>query len=226
MTEASRTNSKLGQELFGCRPRSLHGYSSLRFQGAFPMFASLKWLDQVIAITSSVAESLILAGLPAIFLIFVLQVILNLNPPHEPSWVRPLVLAVLAVSILLSVWWCWIAPRKDYLTVYERGFCWQVSLTRWNWFRSRGYVDYEDLVKFSYRSDCLTIEPLEPGKTTGEKLSRILLELNLSRHDVSFHLNNKRDIVVEKLLARFDQDDLQRFLEHLATVAEPNRITV
>jgi hypothetical protein len=226
MTKPLRTNSKLGQELFGCRPRSLHGYSSLRFQGALPMFASLKWLDRVIGITSPIADSLILAGLPAICLIFVLQVILDLKPPHEPPWVRPLVFAVLTVSILVSVWWCWIAPRKDHLTVYERGFSWQVSLTRWDWFRSRGCVDLSDLSSFSYRSDCLTTEPLEPGQTTSEKLARILLELNLSRHDARIHLHNMQDIVIEKLFARFDADDLQRFIDHLTAVTEVHSIKV
>lgn len=190
------------------------------------MFASLKWLDRVIAMTSPVAESMILAGLPSICLIFVLQVILDLKPPHEPSWVRPLVFAVLAVSLLLSIWWCWIAPRKDYLTIHERGFCWQVSLTRWDWFRSRGCVDLNDLVSLSYRSDCLTKEPLEPGQTTSEKLGRIKLELNLSRHDAVVHLNNNRDIVIEKLFARFDPNDLQRFIDHLTAVTKAHQIEV
>jgi hypothetical protein len=31
---------------------------------------------------------------------------------------------------------------------------------------------------------------------------------------------------VEKFFARFDHDDLERFLKHLATVAEPHRIAV
>jgi hypothetical protein len=74
---------------------------------------------------------------------------------------------------------------------------------------------------FSYRSDSLGAEPVECGKTTNEKLTRILVQLSVSRHDISFHLKNDKDIVFEKFFARFDHDDLQRFLDHLAMVAEP-----
>jgi hypothetical protein len=226
MTKANATDPELGQELFRCRPTSLQVYSSLRFQGAFPAYASLKWMDRVTAVVSPVTENLLLAGLPTILSILILQVILGLKPPHEPVWVRPFCFAILAASVPLSVWWCWIAPRKDRLVVYERGFRWQVSLNHYTWCRSRGSVAFSDLETFSYRSDCFATEPLDTGKATGEKLGRILLELKLARLDAGFHLQSNQDIVVEKLFARFDQDDLQRFLNHLATIAEPHRITL
>ena len=226
MTRVSGSEPGPGRELFRCRPNSLPEYSRLRFQGVFPASASLKWVDRVTTITSPIAESLILAGMPTILLILLLQVILNLKPPHEPFWVRPLCFVVLALSVPMSIWWCWIAPRKDGVVVYERGFHWQVSLNRWTWLRSRGSAAFSDLEKFSYRSDCFTPEPLEAGKTTGEKLGRLLLELNLSRYDIGFHFKGNQDIVVEKFFARFERADLQRFLDHLASIAEPHRISV
>jgi len=187
---------------------------------------SLKFLNPPIVMTSPVAESLILGCLPMVLSIFVLQVLLGLKPPHEPSWVRPSCFAVLTVSIPVAMWWCWIAPRKDDVIVYERGFRWQVSWSRWNWFRSRGSVAFTDLEAFSYRSDCFGPEPRDWGKTAGEKLSRLWLEVNLSHYDIAFHVKNHRDIVVEKFFARFNQDDLQRFLDHMSILAEPHRIAV
>ena len=160
MTKAIPSSPEMGRDLFRCKPKSLHDYSKARFQGVFPSYASLKWLDQLIVVTSPIAENLILAMMPTILGIFVLQVILDLKPPHEPSWVRPLCFVILAASVPISIWWCWIAPRKDHLVVCERGFRWQVSLNRWTWFRSRGFAAFNDLVKFSYRSDCFVPEPL------------------------------------------------------------------
>jgi hypothetical protein len=226
MTEPKAADPELGQVLFRCRPKSLRGYFTLRFQGALPPFKWLKFLHPVIAITSPVAESLVLAGLPTVLSIFVLQVLIGLKPPHEPSWVNPFCFTVLAVSIPVAMWWCWIAPRKDGVTVHERGFHWQISWSCWNWFRSRGNVAISDLDAFSYRSDCFGTEPVDVGKTTGEKLSRLWLEVNLSHYDITFHLKNNRNITVEGFFARFKQDDLQRFLDHIATHADPHRIAV
>jgi hypothetical protein len=226
MTGPNATDPELGRELFRCRPKSLWSFFALRYQGALPAFKWLNFLNPIIAVTSPIAESFVLAFMPTILAIFVLQVIFGLKPPHEPLWVRPFCFAVLAISVPVALWWHWVAPRKDFVIVHEHGFRWRASLSRRDWFRSRGIVANSELEAFSCRSDCFASEPVEVGKTTSEKLSRIWLELNLSRHDVGFHLKDNRDIVVEKFFARFDQDDLRRFLDHLATVAQPHRIAV
>jgi len=171
-------------------------------------------------------ETMILAGLPTVLLAFVFQFVLGLKPPNEPSWVRNLYFAILAVSCPFAVWWSWIRPLADKLVVCEREFSWRVSLIRWEWFSSRGRVHATQLEGFSYRSDCFDADPSECGKTTAEKLNRILLELDLSRHDLKFHLRNGTEITVEKFFARFEHADLQRFLEHLATFAEPHEVVV
>jgi hypothetical protein len=217
---------ELGRELFCCRPRSLRSYFQLSYQGALPQLKWLKFLTPAIVVVSPMVESLVLAGLPTMLSIFVLQVVLGLKPPHEPVWVRPFCFAVPAISIPVTFWWCWIAPRKDVVVVGERGFRWRVSWSNWNWFRSRGSVAVNDLEAFSFRSDCFSSEPLECGNTLAEKLKRIQLESDLSHYDMAFHLKNDRSVVVGKFFARFEPDDLQRFLDHLATIAEPIKIAV
>lgn len=226
MTEEEAVDPELGRVLFKCLPRPLRSYAALRTQGALPAGKWLKRLSPVSAITSPVAESLILAGLPTIFLIFLLQVVLGLKPPNEPFWVRPACWMVLTISVPVTGWWCWLAPRKDYVIVCERGFRWQVSLCRWKWFRSRGVLTYASVPSFSYRSDCFETEPVEWSKTAAEKLNRIWLEVNLSQYDIALHLKNNTDVVIEDFFARFNQNDLRRFLDHLTIMAEPQRITV
>jgi hypothetical protein len=171
-------------------------------------------------------QNIVLAGSPTIILIFLLQFILGLEPPHEPSWVRPLCFAVLALSVPLSVWCCWLVPGSDSVTVYEWGYRWRVSLSRWEWFPSSGALAFANLESFSYRSDRFTPEPSEPGNTTAEKFARILLDLNLLRHGIAFHLKNGKDVIVEEFFSRFDQRDLEHFLQHLATYVQPHPIEV
>jgi hypothetical protein len=226
MTEPNTADPGLGQVLFHCRPKPLRGYFALVNQGALPPFRKLKFLHAVIVMISPVCESLILAGMPMVLSIFVLQVILGLKPPHEPSWVRPFIFAVLAVSVPIAGWWCWLAPRKDCVMVHERGFRWQVSWCHWNWLRLRGGVAISDLKSFSYRSDCFESEPVDFGKTTADKFTRLVLEVCLSRYDITFHLNNDQNITVGRFFARFNEADVQRFLDHLATHAEAHRINV
>jgi hypothetical protein len=48
----------------------------------------------------------------------------------------------------------------------------------------------------------------------------------LSRHDIAFQLEPDRKIVVEKFFARFNSDDLRRFLDHLARFADRCEIAV
>ena len=226
MAEQDTIDPEWGRVLFRCRPRPLRGYFKLSYQGVLPQIKWLKFLTPAIVGTSPVAESMVLAGLPTILSIFVLQVILGLKPPNEPSWVRPFCFTVLAISIPVAFWWCWIAPRKDVVVVGERGFRWHISWSCWNWFPSRGSVAIGDLEAFSYRSDCFGPEPVEWGKTTTEKLNRLVLEVYLSHYDIGFHLKNDKNIVVEKFFARFEQEDLRRFLDHLAATAEPHQVTV
>jgi hypothetical protein len=171
-------------------------------------------------------EMMIFAGLPTVLLIFVFQVVFGLKPPHEPSWVRNLYFGIPVISFPFAVWWFLVSPHADKLVLSERDFRWRISLVRAEWFRARGHVHMDELEGFSYRSDCFAAEPSDCGKTTAEKLNRILLELNLSRHDIKFHLTNGSEITVERMLARFKQPDLVRFLEHLATSAQRHEIMV
>jgi len=195
----------------------------MRYQGTFPSGSQLRFLEPVIAITMPITQTLLLAGLPTVLSIFFFQFALG---PHEPAWSRNLCFVILALSCPFAIWWFWLAPQGDKLVVYEREFRWRISLVYWEWFRAGGCVRTEELEAFSYRSDCFDAAPSECGKTTAEKLTRILLELDMLRHDLKFHLRNGKAITVEKFFARFDPADLQRFLTHLATFAERHEITV
>jgi hypothetical protein len=217
---------ELGQVLFRCRPESLRRYLVLSNQGVFPPVRGLKFLNRIAPAILPIAETIILAGLPMVLVVFVLQVILGLKPPNEPSWTRPLCAGVLTFSVPFSVWWNWIAPRRDGIIVCERGFRWQLSLSSWEWLRSQGCLATDNIEAFSYRSDCFESQPVDCGKSPAAELTRILLELNLARHDIAFHLKNKSEVVVGKFFARFNHDDLRRFLDHLGTMAEPRRVVV
>jgi hypothetical protein len=226
MIETSTSEMAFGRELFRCRPRPLWQFFALRYQGALPTFKWLRFLNPVITVVSPIAESFTIACLPGILMILLLQFGLGLKPPNEPSWVRPFYVAFLAVSVPLILWWHWATPRNDGVAVCERGFRWRISLSRWDWLRSQGSIPINKLESFSYRSDCFEAEPVDTGKTTADKLERILLELALGRHAIAFNLKTGDQIVVEHFFARFAPDDLQRFLAHLATVAEAHRISV
>jgi hypothetical protein len=169
---------------------------------------------------------MILAGMPLVLTVFVLQVILGLKPPNEPRWIIWLYSSILAVSIPWTAWFYWVTPAKDSVLVYETGFHWRISHSHLGWFPSKGKLHNDDLKGFSYRSDCFEREAIDCGKTTSEKLARIWLEVNLSHHDLCFHLKNGRDLTAPKFFARFCPDDLHRFLDHLSTFAEVNQIQV
>jgi hypothetical protein len=226
MEERNAADPELGKELFRCRPKLLRDFFALRYQGALPSYKWLNFLKPALVITSPILETLILTGLPTILLIFLLQVILGLKPPTEPVWVRPVCFAALVIPFPVMIWWYWIAPCNDDVIVYERGFRWRISLSRWEWFRSQGSVIISDLKAFSYRSDCFEPESVDWGKTHNDRLARLRLEVNLSHYDIAFHLKNESNIVVEKFFARFDQADVPRLLDHLATSAERLKITV
>jgi len=212
----------LGNVLFRCRPNSLRTFFSLRDQGPFPPFKWVRRLGPFMAITSAVAESIVLGGIPTVLLIFVFEVLFGLKPPHQPGWVRPVCFVTLFISLPVSLWWYWIAPRKDSVTVCEWGFSWRISHAHWGWFRSHGHVVLSELEAFTWRSDCLAPEAVDWGTTTADKLGRIWLELSLSRRSVAFHLKGERTIVAEELFSRFHPEDVRRFLDHLAAFAEPN----
>src|SRR5436190_1607512 len=138
----------LRAERVGCRPRPLRSFFNLRYQGSLPGFAWMKPLQPVIAIASPLAQTVMLAGLPTILLIFLFQALPGLKQPHQPEWVRALCFTVLVISCPLSVWWCWFSPRADFVTLSERHLSWRVSLSRWEWFRSRGCLAVAELASF------------------------------------------------------------------------------
>ena len=211
-------------EQFVCRPRSLRNFLRLRHQGAFPPFRWMKPLWPTIEITSPLMETIILACLPTILLIFLFEMIPGLKAPHQPAWVRPVCFASLVISSPLSVWWYWFSPRNDFVTISAGYLRWRVSLSRWEWFRSRGSLALDALTAFSYRSDGLVSEPVDCGRTTAEKLARLVLEVNLSRHDLAIHDKNGKTVVIEKLLARFEPEDLRTLFDQLCSSAERQEI--
>src|SRR5436305_394195 len=75
MTEPNPRFPDLGRQIFRCRPKPLRTFFALRCQGSFPLFRWWNSLNPIIVGTSSIAETLILAGMPTILLIFVLQII-------------------------------------------------------------------------------------------------------------------------------------------------------
>ena len=165
-----------------------------------------------------------LAGLPPVLVMFVIAVVLRVKV--DLFWGCVILSGMLALSVPFAFWCFWISPRSDVLTVSDGGFRWRISLARWGWFRCKGSVAFADLRGFSYRSDWSEPTAVEPGPTTNEKLGRLWLEVNLSRHDLLIYLQNNKAIVLRNVFARFDQDDLQRFMNHLARVAEPCQIPV
>jgi hypothetical protein len=209
-----------GKEIFHCRPVPLLNFFAMRYQGALPSVRLLRVLGSAIVL---IAETIIFAGLPTVLLLLVFSFVLG---PKEPSWARNLCFAVLTVSCPFAVWWFWGAPRGDKLVIDEREFRWRISLVCWEWFRARGSVPVSELESFSYRSDCFDIKPSEYGKTTAEKLNKILLELDMSRYSIRFHLRNGKEITIEKFFARFEPADLHRFLAHLTNIAQRHEIVV
>jgi hypothetical protein len=216
--------SDFGPELFRCRLRSLGAFFRLRYQGTLPSWGS-KVVTSLNAITSPVLNTVILSCLPAIILIFTLQFGFGITSSKQEVWVLPVFLAVLVISSAAAIWWLWLVPLRDYVIVSENGFRWQLSLSRWECFPSQGSLSTAELKAFSYRSDCFEAEPLDFGKSAQEKLERICLEANLGRHDMACHLKNDKNIVLKKFFARFEPDDLRRFLDHLATFAERRLIS-
>src|ERR1043165_7932242 len=188
MNYVPASNSQLGSELFRCQPRALRNYFTLRYQGALPFFCFLKFLEPIVAVTSPISESVILAGLPLVVIIFILQPFLGLEPPHEPSWLRPLCFLILIVSVILTAWFYWLTPAKDTIIVFERGFCWKISHANWDWIPSRGELGNDEIKAISYRSDCFDREMISRDKTVAGKLARIWLDVNLSHYDLCFHL--------------------------------------
>lgn len=176
--------------------------------------------------TSPILETMILAGMPIALTAFVLQVILRLKPPNEPPWLFSLYALILAVSIPFATWFYWVTPASDRVLVYERGLYWKISHTRLGWFPTMGKLYNDELKGISYRSDCFERETIDCGKTTPERLARIWLDVNLSHHDLCFHLKNGRDLTAPKFFARFCADDLHRFLEHVSRFAEANQVQV
>src|SRR6266699_2041643 len=98
MSELSAADPELGRDLFHCRARPLRSFFVLRYQGSLPLPGRLNPLSPFLAVTSAVMESLLLAGVPTILLIFGIQVVLGLKPPNEPLWVRPVCFAFLALA--------------------------------------------------------------------------------------------------------------------------------
>jgi len=225
MTELGGANSERGQELFRCRAKPLLRFFVLRYQGSFPPPPALKSINRLV-ILSPFLEPLVLAGIPLVLAVFLFEFVFGLKPPNRPAWLVPFCLAVLAVSLVIAIWWFWISPQKDSVIVHEQAFRWRISLCRNEWFRSQGSITTIELEAFSYRTDCFDREPVGCGKSTADKLTRILLELNLSRHDLGFHFRNGEYKIIERFFARFEPDDLKQFLAHLATIAEARLIAV
>ena len=224
MAEQRGQGPELAPEHLVCRPRKLRSFFHLRYQGALPSFRWMKPLSPIIEITSPLMETIILACLPTILLIFLFEMIPGLKAPHQPVWVRPVCFAVLVISWPVSVWWYWFSTRNDFVAISEGYLRWRVSLSRWEWFRSRGCLALGALAAFSYRSDGLVPEPVDCGKTTAEKFARLVLEVNLSRHDLALHLKEGKTIVVEKLLARFETEDLRTLFDRLSAFSERREI--
>jgi len=185
----------------------------------------LHFIESFIGLASPIVETFILAGLPPVALIFVVSVILGVKV--DLFWGRVTLAGTLALSVPFACWCFWISPRRDILTISDCEMRWRVSLAHWGWFRCHGKVESHDLRGFLYRSDWPEPTVVEPGPTTHEKLARLWLEVNVSRHDlVLYPKNDAEAVVIRNVFARFDQTDLQRFIEHLAELAEPCRIPV
>ena len=224
MAERCAHNSELRSEPFVCRPRKLQSFFRLRYQGTFPPSRWTKRLVPIVAVTSPLSETILLAGLPMISLIFLFELVPGLQAPHQPFWVRPLCFAVLVISCPGAVWWYWISPRYDSIAICDGKLRWRLSFSCWEWFRASGSLPLDTLSSFSYRSDGLEPEASNCGKSTEEKFARLLLEINLSRHDLALHLKSGKTIVLEKLLARFETDDLRLLFDRLGVLAERQEI--
>ena len=65
---------------------------------------------------------------------------------------------------------------------------------------------------------------MDCGKTIAEKFTRLVLEVNLSRHDLALHHKGGKTVVVEKLLARFEPEDLRTLFDQISSSAERQEI--
>jgi hypothetical protein len=135
-------------------------------------------------------------------------------------------IASFALMVCTSVWWHWIAPRRDYLIVYERGFRWRLWLCRLGILPSHGRVATATIDEGAYRDDSLESEPVEIGDTPAEQLGRIQLELELPRDGLMLRFKSGERIVLNRFFSRFNRADALRFLTFLETNTPARRIKV
>jgi hypothetical protein len=180
----------------------------------------------MLGLAGPILKTLLLAGIPFVLLVFGTQEIIGFKPLNEPAWFRGFMIASFALMVCTSVWWYWIAPRADYLIVYERGFRWRLWLCRLGVLSARGRVATATIDEAAYRDDSLESEPVEVGATPAELLGRIRLELEIPRDGLALRCKSGKRIVLNRLLSRFSREDMVRFLMFLEKNTPARRIHV
>jgi hypothetical protein len=201
----------LGSVIFQCRRRSFLGFM-------------LAIRDYGVAFLAPVIS----AGLLALPIVFCLQKALHVNFDWKHNPPTALVfLGLLVIGFALGVWWFWISPWKDYLIVQQHGFTWRVSRSKWDTFPIRGTALFRSLAGLRYRSDWSqkNAEASRANSTTAAKLARLLLDLSLSKRDLILQMKDGRELLLENLIARFYEEDLRRFLDHVSLQLSPPTAT-
>jgi hypothetical protein len=116
----------------------------------------------------------------------------------------------------IGVWWYYISPRKDYLSVHENGFKWRVKLCRWNHFPNSGMVLYEELKHIQFRADFAEPDFVRKAHTSRkDEVQDFIVDLFFPKGELRLTFIDGGQRVLENIMKRFSSKDIERFIDHI-----------
>lgn len=205
-------DANLGPILFRCRPKPVRRFLLDINRKASHLPEPILTVTRACESLLPYAHPLLFAGVPTICMLGALNGIFGAS---ATPWA--VVIGLFAVALSIAIWWYWVAPRTDFLVVYENGFRWRIWLSKLGIFPNRGSIHLNDIAEFRCRSDWREQENrmVQPGMTTAEKMSAIIIAISCGKHELVLFTKDGKNRSVENILARFDAEDTRRFLDHV-----------
>lgn len=212
MSSSTQSGGALGAEVLVCKPKPVHEFQMAISRGPHDVPVVIAAINSVSAWLYPSLKTILLGGIPSVLTVTLL---LQFGISNEHR--KVVVVCVFALMLLASVTWMWILPRRDFLVLHERGFRWRIWLSAWRTWPNCGVIKFSELGDFAYCSDwakpnSIRVSPLEP---IAERLARVIAYMELDSHSLKLADAAGKPQVVENLFARFDQTDLNRFIDEV-----------
>lgn len=212
MISGIQPDNALGVAVLVCKPKPVHAFLVAISRGPHDVPAVLAAINSVSAWLYPFLKTFLLGGIPSMLTVALL---LQLGISNEHR--KVVVVCVFALMLLASVMWMWVLPRRDFLVLHEHGFRWRIWLSAWRTLPNQGTIKFSELGEFAYCDDwakpySIRVAPSEPA---AKRLTKLIAYLELDSHSLKLADATGKPRVVENLFARFDQTDLNRFIDQV-----------